>query len=96
MEKDWNLKEYEEHIKLEGIGTLGSFTRIEYNNIGGAKVENLHSLTMRYFCPSIIDLLHKQLIEDFMELFGHETGGTMGEIEQVINKRFGKGNALII
>lgn len=90
MSGDWNLKEYEEHIKLEGIGIAGGFLRTEYNNIGGAKVETLHSLTLCYYGHSIIDILRKQLIEDFMELLGHETGGTMGEIEQIINKRFGK------
>ena len=36
-----------------------------------------------------IDQLKARLIEDFFELFGHQTGGTMGEIENLINKRFG-------
>ena len=34
-------------------------------------------------------VLRKKLIEDFFELFGHETGGTMDEIKQIINSRFG-------
>lgn len=67
MEKNWNLKEHQEHIKLEGIGTLGEFTRTEYNNIGGARVETLQSLDIHYFCPSTLDTLCNSL-DNYLKL----------------------------
>jgi len=94
MSNNWNLKEHQEHIKLEGIGVLGAFSQTVYNNIGGASITTLHSLDLRYFCPSTLETLRNNLIEDIDSIDCTDKSKLdkyqiIEEVLEIIDKRFG-------
>ena len=99
MSNNWNLKEHQEHIKLEGIGTLAGFTKTEYNNIGGASVATLHLLEMYYFCPSTLETLRNNLIEDIDSIDCTEKSKLnkyqiIEEVLEILDKRFGVNSSM--
>jgi len=85
MSEDWNLQDQMKHILCEGLGNVGVFTKVEYTKAGGADVTNPRLLDLLYFCPSTLEVLRKELIEDFSR-----TGHYGSEVSKaIINKRFG-------
>lgn len=90
MSNDWNMYEEMEHIKILPIEPSITFTRVKYNQYGGATHECLGMMEMHYFPFWSVDKLRKTLIEDIeKKILNTMVQDAKDEVIGIINKRFG-------
>jgi len=92
--KYWNIKDAEEHIEITGNKPTDTFQQTKYNNIGGSESRTLSKMDLRYVCPSAINLLRENLIEDIDSIDCTDTSKLdkyqiIEEVLERLDKRFG-------